>query len=223
MERSARYDGLADWYEERLGPFTRSHEGVVRRLLGPGPGRCLDLGCGGGAHLPTLLDLGWDVTGVDLSSDQLRVAREQLGNRAELLQADAAELPFLDASFDAVASIFVHTDVEDYSAVLAEAARVLRPRRRLVHLGLHPCFTGPHSRYRGPDEPPELLPGYRDTSWTDDAAGFGEGLRRRVGQTHLPLAELLNALLGADFELECFEEPGELDYPRVLAVAAKRR
>src|SRR5205814_888871 len=104
-------------------------------------------------------------------------------------------LPFPNGSFEAVASIFVHTDVENYGAVLAEAARVLEPGGRLVHLGLHPCFTGPHSRYVGPEEPPELLHGYREAAWTDDSPAFGEGLRRRVGQYHLPLATLLNAVV----------------------------
>jgi SAM-dependent methyltransferase len=221
METKARYDGVADYYDEHLRAFTLDRSATLKNLLGPGPGRCVDLGCGGGLHFDNLLGLGWTVTGVDVSADQLRVARERAGDAVELVQADAADLPFDDAAFDAVASVFVHTDVPDYSAVVREAARVLRPGGRFVHLGLHPCFVGPFSQYQGPTEPPLLFDGYRRTEWTNDAPGFGEGLRRIVGSHHVPLAELLNAMLAAGLRLDRFEEPGE-DYPRVLAVSATR-
>jgi SAM-dependent methyltransferase len=222
METSARYDGLAGWYDERLRAFTLDGSETLRELLGPGPGRCLDLGCGGGLHFEGLVSLGWTVTGVDVSADQLRVARERAGAAIELIQADATALPFPDAAFDAVAAVFVHTDIPGYTLAVREAARVLRPGGRFVHLGLHPCFVGPFSRYQGPDEPPQLLPGYRRTGWANDAPGFGEGLRRIVGSTHMPLGDLLNAFVAAGLQLDRFVEPGEHDFPRVLAVAATR-
>jgi SAM-dependent methyltransferase len=222
MQRTARYDGVADYYDDNLRDFTLAAGGVLAKLLGSANGRVLDLGCGSGLHFETLRSLGWVVTGIDASADQLRIARERGGDEVELVQGDASDLPFDDGSFDAVASIFIHTDVDDYAAVLAQAARVLRPGGRLVHVGLHPCFTGPFSRYRGPDEPPLLFPGYRDTGWTDDAPGFGEGLRRIVGSRHLPLADLLNAFAAAGLRPQRFEEPPGHDFPRVLALAAAR-
>jgi len=113
----ARYDGLADWYDtwsERPAVASFSGEAVAAalRLLGAGPGRCLDVGCGGGRLLVALADAGWTPTGVDLSADQLRVADARAGGLADaLLQADAASLPFADRVFDAVVSTFTHTDV----------------------------------------------------------------------------------------------------------------
>jgi SAM-dependent methyltransferase len=220
MPSTARYDGVADYYDENLREFTLAASETLAALLGPGPGRVLDLGCGSGLHFETFRSLGWTVTGIDASVDQLRIARDRGGDDVELVRGDAADLPFEDRSFGAVTAVFVHTDIGDYAAGLAEAARVLQPGGRLVHLGLHPCFTGPFSRYQGPDEPPFLFPGYRRTSWTKDAPGFGEGLRRIVGAYHLPLADLLNAFVAAGFRLERFEEPPGHDFPRVLAVAA---
>jgi SAM-dependent methyltransferase len=47
----SRYDGLADEYAQFLRAHVRYYdlaEALLRRLLGPGPGRCVDLGCGTG-------------------------------------------------------------------------------------------------------------------------------------------------------------------------------
>jgi len=53
---TAHYDGVAAWYDEHLSPGPEVTD-VARRLARPGPGSCLDL--------------GWTVTGIDISEDQL--------------------------------------------------------------------------------------------------------------------------------------------------------
>ncbi|HEV8054219.1 MAG TPA: methyltransferase domain-containing protein, partial [Candidatus Limnocylindrales bacterium] len=105
----ARYDGYADWYDANLGPFAEAAGRELLALLGRGPGRCLDLACGTGVNLRRLTDADWSVVGVDLSSDQLRRARERAPEGVELIQGDATALPFADASFDAVACALVHS------------------------------------------------------------------------------------------------------------------
>ncbi|MDQ3881160.1 MAG: methyltransferase domain-containing protein [Chloroflexota bacterium] len=218
-----RYDGIADWYDElvRSTPFTEVALDALERMLGPGAGRCLDLGCGTGIAFAPLSRLGWSIVGVDVSADQLRVAQpnaEAFG--AELVQADAASLPFADASFDAVASVLTHTDVEDLPAVVVEAARVLRPGGRVAYVGVHPCFLAPTVERRS-DGPHLLHPGYRRASWWEDAPGFEfgrEGLRGRVGVHHVPLAEFLNAFIDAGLRLEHVDEPEDEDYPLLLGL-----
>lgn len=55
-----RYDEFASWYDiyvtSGVGqPYARSADRLLARLLGPGHDRpCLDLGCGGGAHVRPL-------------------------------------------------------------------------------------------------------------------------------------------------------------------------
>jgi SAM-dependent methyltransferase len=122
----ARYEGSAAWYDEHVARYTASAGDVVERLLGRGSGRCLDLCCGTGVHLQGLLGLGWRVTGVDISADQLRLARDRAGEGVELVRVNAAAMPFPDGHFDAVVSLFSPTDVDDFSAVVYEGARVLR-------------------------------------------------------------------------------------------------
>lgn len=215
----ARYDGYADWYDANIGPHAEAAGRELIALLGSGPGRCLDLACGTGINLRRLTDAGWSVTGVDLSADQLRLAHDRAPADVELLQADATALPLADASFDAVACSLLHTDVADFGAVAREAARVLMRGGRLAYVGIHPCFVGPFAR-NPPGEPPELHPGYRDTAWT--TAGFSDGIRRRAGARHVPLAELLNAFLVADLRLLKVTEADDEEYPMRIGIVAER-
>ena len=219
---TAHYDGVAAWYDENLAPGPEVVD-TVRRLAGPGPGGCLDLGCGTGFHIPTLLELGWTVTGIDISEDQLQIAHERAGGQAELVQADAADLPFSDSSFDLVLSAFTHTNVGDFAAVVGEAVRVLRPAGRLVYLGPHPCFVGPHSQFVEARGVPALHPGYGATGRYTDGPGISPtGLRAKVGAVHLPLGDLLQTFLHAGLRIEAFEEPicAGREYPHWLALRA---
>jgi len=218
---SARYDGFANFYAERLTSFVRRGTPVLEGLLGPGQGTCLELGCGQGVHLDALAELGWRPIGLELSSDQLRFARGAPGHARRLVQSDAHRLPFADASVDAVYAAFIHTDLDRWTTVIAEAARVVRPGGAVVYVGTHPCFVAPTSLYRG-EAPPVLFTGYRRRGWTVDGPGVGDGLRRRVGAYHVPLADLLNAFVDAGLRIEAFSEPGPEDYPRLLAVGTRR-
>jgi len=221
----ARYDGLAEWYDREFATGRRAEvpRDAVLRLLGAGEGRLLDVGCGTGAHAVAIGDQGWKVTGVDISEDQLRLARAR---GVEAVRADAAVLPFADASFDAVVSTWTHTDVDDFVAVVAEVARFLRPGGPFVYVGGHPCFVGPHSRFVAGQGVPELHSGYDETDRYFTGPGVtSDGVRRRVGAMHLPLGLFLTAFLQAGLVLERFEEleeSGAREYPSTIALRWRR-
>jgi SAM-dependent methyltransferase len=210
----ARYDGIADWYDTEFQPTPLESETwqTLVKLLGEGDGALVDIGCGTGSYAAGLAELGWTVTGVDVSEDMLRRAREK---GVEAMRADATALPFEDASFDAAVSVFTHTDVDDFSGVVREVARVLRPGAPFVYIGVHPCFVGPHSVYDPEGGVPELHAGwYRLTGRYDEAPGIwrGAGVRIRVGASHLPLGLFLQTFLDAGLQLERVEEPDEREY-----------
>jgi SAM-dependent methyltransferase len=215
----SRYDGVAAWYDREFAGPGPARDAVLR-LLGDEPGRLLDVGCGGGAHTAAVAERGWDVTGVDDSEGQLALARER---GLAVLRADAAALPFDDASFDAVLSTWTHTDVDDFGAVAREAARVLRPGGPFVYVGAHPCFVGPHSRFVGAEGVPELHPGYtRAGRYTEGPGISPDGLRAKVGATHVPLAAFVGAFVDAGLVLERFEELEGREYPYQVALRWRR-
>lgn len=218
----ARYDGIADWYDtDFLGDVHDPGREAAIRMLGEGPGRLLDIGCGTGAQTVAFRDAGWHVTGVDASEDMLRRAQAR---GLEVVRAEATVLPFDEASFDAVVSLWTHTDIDDFGDVLMEAARVLRPGGPLVYAGGHPCFVGPHSRFVGAEGVPELHPGYlEDGRYGLEAPGVGpEGLRARVGAVHLTLGRFLHSFLDAGLTLEHFEELENRPYPFAIALRWRR-
>jgi SAM-dependent methyltransferase len=218
----ARYDGIAEWFDREFATSApgMSSRAVVQELLGRGDGSLLDVGCGGGSHSIAFAELGWTVVGVDVSEDQLRLARAR---GVDARQARAEALPFADADFDAAVSMWTHTDVDDFTAAAEEVARVLRPGAPFVYFGAHPCFVGPHSRFEVAEGTPTLHPGYRETAWYDDAPGISPtGLRAKVGATHLPIGRFLQAFVDAGLRLEHVEEPGDRDYPYALALRWRR-
>ncbi|HLY86769.1 MAG TPA: class I SAM-dependent methyltransferase [Gaiellaceae bacterium] len=224
MTTGARYDGLADWYDGEFQPAPLESEAwdVLASLLGEGTGRLLDVGCGTGSYTAALAERGWDATGVDISVDMLRRARER---GVHAVQADATQLPFEDASFAAAVSVLTNTDLDDLAAVVREIVRVLRPGAPLVYLAVHPCFVGPHSVYDPERGRPELHAGwYRRAGRYDEAPGIwrSSGLRVRVGASHLPLGLFLQAFVDVGLTLERIEEPEEREYPFILGLRWRR-
>ena len=96
-------------------------------------GRVLEVGCGRGAGLPLLLTRfgAAYVHGVDLDPEQIGRAQRRLrgrfGGRIDLRVASVEQLPFADASFDAVFDFGILHHVLVWQSAVAEIARVLKP------------------------------------------------------------------------------------------------
>ena len=221
---TARYDGHADWYHENFpGPLDEDAT-TLAGLLGPGTGQvCLDLACGTGRYLPAIAAAGYRPLGLDLSADQLRIAR---GNGHGLARADARALPLPSASVAAAVSMYSHTDVEDFAAVVAEVARCLRPGGRFGYIGVHPCFVGMFVDRVTETQDGSLWfrPGYGTGGWAERATPGRLGLSNRVGFHHKTLAGFLGAFTGAGLHLTGVTElwRNGIVLPRDIAIAATR-
>lgn len=109
--------------------------------------RLLEVGCGGGAFLRQALQSGCRAAAVDHSPDMVRLAREQnaeavAAGRLEVVEGDAAALPFEDETFTAAVMTGVLALLPDAVSALAEVRRVLASGGRFVALGSDPAWKG---------------------------------------------------------------------------------
>jgi demethylmenaquinone methyltransferase/2-methoxy-6-polyprenyl-1,4-benzoquinol methylase len=109
-----------------FGQDPRWRRFLVSRLP-PDGGHVLDVATGTGLVAQALLRRGFRVTGLDQSAEMLAVARERFGDRVELAEASADELPFSDASFDHLTFTYLLRYVDDPAATMRELGRVVRP------------------------------------------------------------------------------------------------
>ncbi len=135
-ERLTLSDAAAAWsgatYERIAEALAPIHRRIVE-MLEPQPGeRFLDLACGTGGVALVAARTGADVTGLDISADQLvkaQAAAEEAGVSITFDEGDAQALPYADSSFDAVASVFGMIFAPDHGRAGAELTRVCRPGR----------------------------------------------------------------------------------------------
>jgi SAM-dependent methyltransferase len=203
----ARYDQMADFYEQRSGQSV-SDPGTAALLDLAGDVRglaLLEVACGQGRVARALTGRGATVTGVDISAAMLAKARahegaEPLGIR--YLQADVTAPDLLEAGeFDGVVCNYGLSDVDDLDGLLANVGRWLRPGGWFVFSLLHPCFPGWDS-----DAP---------SSWPPDRGYFSEGwwlagntgYRGRVGASHRMMSTYLNSLTAQGLVLDQTVEP----------------
>ena len=118
-------------YEAYVGRWSRLVAADFLSWLAlPGGRRWLDVGSGTGALTQTILSVAdpAEVIGIDQSADFVNHAREQVADaRATFQVADAQNLPFADAEFDAAVSGLVLNFVPEPERALAEMARVVKP------------------------------------------------------------------------------------------------
>lgn len=113
------------------------------------PERGLDLGCGTGfplLELATMHGPGSSFVGVDTWASALAVARTKIARHrmtnVEVVEADAAELPFEDGTFSLITSNLGLNNFADAQGAAHEAFRVCEPGGRLV-LATNPTGTLP--------------------------------------------------------------------------------
>jgi ubiquinone/menaquinone biosynthesis C-methylase UbiE len=93
----------------------------------------LDVGSGlGGPSRYFAAERGWTIDGIDLTPEYVEVARTLsqragLSNKVGYRVANAARLPFADASFDGAYMLHVGMNIPDKRQAFAEVRRVLKP------------------------------------------------------------------------------------------------
>jgi SAM-dependent methyltransferase len=98
--------------------------------VGPGM-RLLDVGCGSGLALSMAAERGALLSGIDISTGLLAVARQRCPD-ADLRDGDMEDLPFADETFDAVIGINAFQFAGDPIRAMREATRIVRRGGRVV-------------------------------------------------------------------------------------------
>jgi demethylmenaquinone methyltransferase/2-methoxy-6-polyprenyl-1,4-benzoquinol methylase len=136
---------IADRYDLMNTLMTGGQDRTWRRIVaeavtGERTGTVLDVGTGTGKLGAAVFEAAPDarVVGVDFTQAMLRAAPRSLKRAG----ADALQLPFGDAQFDAVVSAFLVRNLADPASGIAEQVRVLRPGGRLAVLETTPGPDG---------------------------------------------------------------------------------
>jgi len=133
-----RYDRLAEVLS--MGQNGRWRRAMISKVSVPGGGTILDVASGtAGVAIQLAGRNGARVVGVDLTEQMLRrgvrnVTGASLGERIALVAGRAEQLPFPDATFDALTFTYLLRYVPDPQAALHELARVVRPGGTMASL-----------------------------------------------------------------------------------------
>lgn len=210
MQHSARYDAVADFYEQ-FAPdiYDDPPMQALLRLIGSVAGlQILDLACGHGRLARELARRGARVVGVDLSAALLAKARaREQANPLQIsyVHADVATPGALEgASFDAAGCSFGLSDIDDLDGAIATVARLVRQGGFFAFSIVHPCFPG----WLPKQASPSWQPGhsyYQEGWWRAD--GPAHGLRPKVGANHRMLSTYLNTFARHGLPVEEVVEP----------------
>jgi ubiquinone/menaquinone biosynthesis C-methylase UbiE len=146
MEEKATADGWLVRRMMKLTPFEKwmmdrpervsQTQGAAMELFEqislPPDARCLEIGCGQGVMTLLLLErFGAPIVATDFDPDQVTAAKKRLADlegKVDMRVADARDMPFPDAHFDAVFSFGVlHHLMGGWLRAVTEASRVLQP------------------------------------------------------------------------------------------------
>jgi len=183
-------------------------EEFVARLALPAGTHVLDIATGTGNLALPLARSGCIVTGVDIAPNLLEQARERAAEENLTVafdEGDAEALPYADASFDAVVTMFGAMFAPRPTLVASEIARVLKPAGTLAMANWNPAgFTGIMFKLGSKHVPPnpEIPP---PVLWGDDAT-----VRARLSEN---FANIHTQLIPVDFDLP-FAAAGVVDFFR---------
>jgi len=134
------YKKIAKTYDRYVEPSIAVIRQIGMKMYTPRVGvHVLDVGCGTGTNLMLYHEAGCNVFGIDLSPTMVEVAKNKLGDRAEIRLGDASKMPYSDDSFDLVTSCFTLHEMPSQirPVVISEMVRVVKHGGRILLIDYH--------------------------------------------------------------------------------------
>ena len=216
------WDELAEWWSKEVGE-DRTYEELVTPLLlevfrPESDALYLDLGCGEGRVMRTILGLGAQTVGFE-------VALPLAESASKVAPTVVGRLPGLSAfrpdSFGGAYCVLVLEHIEDVPAFFAAVGSVVRPGGTFSLVINHPIWTAPGSTPVTDDTDGEVFwrsGDYFGSGHTDERAGSST-----IRFHHRSMADLVNAAADSGWSLEMMiERPhhemiDQAGIPRLLA------
>jgi SAM-dependent methyltransferase len=160
--------------------------------------RVLDAGCGPGVYTEWLVNHGAQVVAVDVSPRMIELAKDRVGSKATILQADIGQplRRFRDASFDMILSTLVLDYLENWGRMFREFYRLLAWNGYFIFSVGHPF--GDFLTYKAGNY-------FKKELVKPEWKGFG--IPVVVPCYRRPLQAILDPLLEAGFVLDRLLEP----------------
>ena len=142
-----RYERLAQLLS--MGQNGRWRHAMIDHIVPDAPGVMLDVACGpAGVALELAERTQAEVVGIDLTFEMLEqgrraIERRGVADRIQLVNGRAEQLPFADATFDALTFTYLLRYVHDPEEALRELARVVKPGGVIANME----FLVPQSRF----------------------------------------------------------------------------
>ena len=134
-------------YKQSVGRLAYMRERAAMQVMHLGPGearRVLDVGCGDGALLASLRDMGWQVEGQEVDAQAASRAKEQYDIDVHVGEIEHIDLP--EAAFDAVVMNHVVEHLPKPLLVLRRARALLKPSGELIATTPN-CRSFGHARF----------------------------------------------------------------------------
>jgi ubiquinone/menaquinone biosynthesis C-methylase UbiE/uncharacterized membrane protein YbhN (UPF0104 family) len=136
-DSAAHFDDIADAYDVQI-PESRRHALLLRKtalmrevIEARGGGRRgLDVGCGQGAYVARMREIGFEVDGIDASAGQVRLAARSVGESGIVRVGSVLNIPAPDNTYDFlyIINVLHHLgSIDEQRRAFAELLRVLKP------------------------------------------------------------------------------------------------